>query len=148
MASDDFMDVKVTGIDVIRKRLDYFCTRFPNQVAAALKQEAELTMTESKGEVPVDTGSLRNSGFVDEPKIDGNQISVKIGYGGVATKVNPKTGEVTTTYAVIVHEDTTMNHTVGNAKFLENPIKRRRERLMANINMRVKRMLMQGGGVT
>jgi len=146
MASGDFLDVRVTGIDTIRRRLDFFCTRFPNEVAAALKQEAELTMTESKREVPVDTGSLRNSGFVEEPRINGKQISVKLGYGGVATKVNPKNGEVTTTYAVIVHEDLSAHHAVGNAKFLENPIKRRREKLMQNINLRVKRMLTSGGG--
>ncbi|MFA5037888.1 MAG: hypothetical protein WC479_12025 [Candidatus Izemoplasmatales bacterium] len=145
MPSGDFLDVRVTGIDTIRRRLDFFVTRFPNEVAAALKQEAELTMTESKREVPVDTGSLRNSGFVEEPRINGKNISIKLGYGGVATKVNPTSGEVTTTYAVIVHEDMTANHTVGNAKFLENPIKRRREKLMQNINLRVKRML-EGSG--
>jgi hypothetical protein len=146
----DFIDVRVTGLDTARRRLDFFCTNFPHEVAAALKQEAELTMTESKREVPVDTGSLRNSGFVDQPVINGKQISVKVGYGGVATKVNPKNGEVTTTYAVIVHEDLAANHSVGNAKFLENPIKRRRERLMSNINSRVKRMLTTqgGGGIT
>jgi len=141
MASNDFMDIKVQGLDQARNRLVYFKNKFPHEVAAALKTEAELTMTESKKEVPVDTGALRDSGFVDEPKISGGDISVRLGYGGVATKVNEKTGEITTTYAVIVHEDMKAHHVVGKAKFLEDPIKRRREKILTNINLRVKRAL-------
>lgn len=141
LASNDFLDVQVRGLSQARNRLEYFRKTFPNEVAAALKTEAELTMTESKREVPVDTGALRDSGFVDEPKISANNISVKLGYGGVATKVNPKSGEITTTYAVIVHENMKAHHVVGKAKFLEDPIKRRRKNILNNINLRVKRAL-------
>jgi hypothetical protein len=119
--------------------------RFPRETAAALKKEAEITMTESKLEVPVDTGSLRNSGFVQAPKMFNNNISVKLGYGGVATKVNPKTGELTTQYAIQVHEDLSVRHRVGKAKFLEDPIKRRRNDIARNLARSVDRTLANGG---
>lgn len=97
-------------------------------IAAAdkfLKQEAEELMTESKEECPVDTGALRSSGYVGDVGHAGLVSTVRLGYGGVAAKVNPKTGETTEVYAVEVHEDLTTHHKVGKAKFLEDPYNRR-----------------------
>jgi len=140
------MSIKETGIKEAQLRIEYFRANYPSKVATALKKEAELTMTESKREVPVDTGSLRNSGFVEAPKISLNNISVKMGYGGVATKVNPKTGQLTTVYAITVHEDMETRHRVGKAKFLEDPIKKRRGMILENINLSIKRAL-EGSGI-
>ncbi len=144
MAISDFMSIKVNGLDSARRRLVYFKNKFPHEVAAALKTEAELTMTESKKEVPVDTGALKDSGFVDEPKIQGDNISIRLGYGGVATK-REANGEITVTYAIIVHEDLNAHHTVGKAKFLEDPLKKRQKNILNNINLRVKRALERRG---
>lgn len=67
----------------------------PLEVARALYIEANLIMTESKRLVPVapDGGTLRASGTVDEPVIDGGNISVEMSYGGAAQA-----------YAIAVHE--------------------------------------------
>jgi len=145
--ANDFFDIRVEGFERMRARLSGFVQRYPNEVKAALKQEAEIIMTQSKREVPVDTGALKNSGFVSEPTQSGQNISIKLGYGGTSTKVNPKTGEVTTVYAIYVHENTAWHHRVGKAKFLEDPIMRAREKLMNRIAYRVKRLLESGGVV-
>lgn len=86
--------------------------QFPDAVAKALYQEAQIEMTESKRRVPVDTGTLRASGFVSEPEHPGTQVSVTLSYGGEAEQ-----------YAVIVHEDLEAYHLVGQAKYLESVLK-------------------------
>ena len=107
------------------------------KLSAALYQEGQGLITSSQPLVPVDTGALRSSGFVNTPVTSGDKISVKLGYGGPATKVNPKTGEATTDYAVKVHEDLQMHHTVGEAKYLEKPARQLQPKLEGNIKRRL-----------
>lgn len=79
--------------------------------AQAMYELGNEVMNESKADyVPVDTGTLRDSGQVDM-EIDGSTITVILGYGGAAKD-----------YAVIQHEDLTLHHTHGQAKFLETPM--------------------------
>jgi hypothetical protein len=82
---------------------------YPDRVKSALYQEAQIEMTESKKRCPVDTGILRASGFVAEPEVDGENISVTLSYGGAAVD-----------YAIPVHENLEAFHPVGEAKFLES----------------------------
>ena len=112
-------------------------------VGAALYQEGELIMTDAKELTPVDTGALRSSGFVEQPKQQGNVTTVQLGFGGVATKLNEKTGEPTTSYGLIVHEDLNMHHTSGEAKFLEKPVMKRSKDIATRITKRLQRMMKQ-----
>ena len=84
------------------------------KAAAFLYQRAQYVMTESKREVPVKTGALASSGFVEQPDVSRGSISVTMGYGGPARE-----------YAIPVHEDLTARHTEGRkAKYLEDPVRR------------------------
>lgn len=83
--------------------------------------EGSGILAASQGLVPVDTSALKSSGYVSEPEQEGDRITVNIGYGGPAAKVNPKTGESTDGYAIYVHENLEAFHPVGTAKFLEIP---------------------------
>ncbi|HXH11157.1 MAG TPA: HK97 gp10 family phage protein [Alphaproteobacteria bacterium] len=76
----------------------------------ALFQVGEQIMTEAKALTPVDTGALRASGTVLPPEQDGTTVRVVLGFGGPAIP-----------YALRQHEDVTLRHTVGQAKFLEQP---------------------------
>ena|SRR5690242_17900092 len=100
-------------------------TKFGETAARALGRqlylEAEGIMAQSKELVPVDTGTLRASGFVLPPVQDGTVMRVELGYGGPAAKINPKTGESSDGYAVYVHENLEAHHPHGMAKFLEIP---------------------------
>lgn len=82
----------------------------PNALGAALYQEAEDIMAKSKPLVPVDTGALRASGQVQTPRVSGNAVSVTLGYGNSSVA-----------YALIVHENLSAHHDVGQAKYLEQP---------------------------
>jgi hypothetical protein len=139
------VNVKETGTQEAINKLSSFIRLYPREVAGGLKEEGELTMTESKKECPVDTGALRSSGHVEAPIISGEKISVKLGYGGIATKINPKSGLPTTSYAIKVHEELGVHHKVGKAKYLEDPIKRRRMMIWQNINASVTRALRRSG---
>ena len=76
-------------------------------------------MAESEDEVPVATGTLQSSTFVEQLE-DG---TVLFGYGVFNDLTNPKTGLKASEYMIIVHEDLTMNHpNGGKAKFFEDPV--------------------------
>lgn len=101
----------LTGADVLLAGLDQLIEQAPTALAAAIYQEAETIMADSKANyVPVDTGVLRDSGFVAPPEIDGNVVSVELGYGGAASA-----------YALVQHERLDYHHTVGGPKYLERP---------------------------
>ena len=72
-----------------------------------LLEEAQDTMDASRGEVPVDTGALRDSGDVGSLNVSGSRAAVEFGYSA--------------SYAVIVHEDMNNHHDDGGPKFLEGP---------------------------
>ena len=135
------MQISVTGLQEVQTRLTQFAQRHPVLVAKALTDEARFIMRESFYEVPYDTGSLRNSGFVDPPTISSRNISIKLGYGGPAVKVNPKSGQLTTVYAVEVHENMNTAHKIGKAKFLYDPIMRNAEKLSQRLVDSVERLL-------
>lgn len=84
---------------------------FRKEAAAALFLVAEIIMGQAKVLCPVDTGTLRNSGYVKPPVIEGNSITVVLGFGGAAKE-----------YAIYVHENLNAVHPVGQAKFLSTPL--------------------------
>jgi hypothetical protein len=81
-------------------------------VESAVYREAEREMTMAKELTPVDTGALRASGRVEGPDHEGGAVVFHLAYGGPAIE-----------YALRVHEDLMMHHTVGQAKFLETPVR-------------------------
>lgn len=99
-------NVSMSGVREWTARLRDLKEKFPDRVKAALYHEANIEMTESKRRVPVDTGSLRASGYVAQPERDGNKLSVELGYNK--------------DYAVYVHENLEALHPHGEAKFLES----------------------------
>lgn len=84
------------------------------ELPGAIYREGERMMTLSKLQVPVDTGTLRSTGSVSEPSMLSQHPEVSLGYGGPAAP-----------YALIVHEDLNAHHTVGKAKYLEDPVRQR-----------------------
>lgn len=71
---------------------------------------ANQVITNAKTITPVDTGKLISSGGTDTPKINGNSVTIVLGFGAK--------------YAAAVHENLNANFKVGQAKFLEVPMRR------------------------
>ena len=102
-------------------------------------------MSESLGQVPVDTGTLISSAYLGVARrtdLKNYRYGAVLGYGspeGVESQVNfgpiewlmepsnginPKSGLQASTYAAKVHEDLDMPHpNGGKAKFLEDPVR-------------------------
>lgn len=115
--------------------LKKIASKFPDHVANAMYQEAQIEMTESKRRCPVSPlpapkgvipGTLRDSGKVARPERKGTHISVTMGYGGAAED-----------YAVVQHENLDFHHTTGQAKFLESVINESRPYMAGRIANRV-----------
>lgn len=113
--------------------------------AGALYQGATNIMSESKlNYVPVDTGTLRSSGLVEQPKLEGDRVVVVLGYGGPAAP-----------YALAVHENPRSGKTggvspsgqpykrwarVGQWKYLETPFQALRHTIAPRVAAAVARV--------
>jgi hypothetical protein len=99
----------LSGVKDMQRKLEQAATDLQRRQALALRQEAEIEMTESKKRCPVDVGILRASGHVRPVEQHGGKTSVDLVYGGAAED-----------YAIVQHESLDFHHTVGQAKFLES----------------------------
>lgn len=88
------IDLKIKGVQKLKTSLREIANRVPQKAAAAIYQEANAVMTTAKKTtIPVNLGSLRNSGRVSRPKIQGSNIIVEITFGDTSAP-----------YALAVHE--------------------------------------------
>lgn len=96
------------GSPAFTKRLAELEGEGERAVAAGLRVLGEKIRGDSILQTPVDTGNLRASHYVESADGVRGPI-VEIGVGGPSQP-----------YAVRQHEDMSLRHPVGNAKFLEN----------------------------
>lgn len=127
--------VKIDGTQDVLRGLVVAHEAARKALAGALFIEANNVMNESKEIVPVDTGYLRASGYVDLPREGPGGINVEMGY--------------TAPYAIYVHENLNARHAPGKqAKFLEQPLMKAQEgmpeRVAAHIQRALKRHLRRG----
>lgn len=81
----------------------------------------EEILEESLKEVPRETDTLAQSADYTV-KQAGRQFEGEITYGVTKNPENPKTNNLASEYAVIVHEDMSAVHFQGKAKYLEDPV--------------------------
>lgn len=95
---------------------------------AALKAVYEygsMVITNAKTITPVDTGKLASSGGVEPPKINGDSVTIVIGFGAA--------------YAAAVHENLNARHAAGTqAKYLEVPMRRMASQFAPFVGGRIK----------
>jgi hypothetical protein len=91
---------------------------------SGLADGAEHILTVAIDQTPVDTGTLRRSGAVTEAPSE-NAVYVSFN----------------TPYAVKQHEDLTLKHKEGNAKYLENALNSEKAKVLALVAARVKAAL-------
>ena len=93
----------------------------------------EEILMASLEQVPKQTLTLANSAFYEVKRRTDTAGSVyayeaTLGYGGNGDPINPITGQHASAYMVKVHEDLSVYHPVGKAKFLEDPLRDYAER--------------------
>lgn len=142
------MKIKV-GVKVHSATAQIAGDRLTELLAVMLYREAEEIMARSKSQyVPVDTGTLRSSGTVLPPVVEGGKVSVTFGYGGAAAP-----------YALRVHENPRSGKTegvspsgakysswakVGQWKYLEVPVNEARRGMDVRIGYRIRQAVTNG----
>lgn len=117
------LSLEVVGLTEVNRALQLLAERGERAAGQALREEAEIEMTEAKRRTPVDTGTLRSSGKVTGPDAD---LAVKLEFGGAAEE-----------YAIEVHENLETFHKTGQAKFLESTILESAPHLPARVGRRM-----------
>lgn len=141
------MGMQVRGIAQMRSTLRKIAEQYPKKVAAALYVEASIEMAEAKRRTPVaavNGGTLRASGLVSEPIIEGENISVTMSFGGAAQDyclaVHEHLSEHSPPSWVIAEENGGIewNASGTGPKFLESVINESRPYMAARIARRIK----------
>jgi len=119
--------ITVVGVDKVLAKLGRYGAEARHLAGAAIYQEALVIMADSKDNyVPVDQGVLKSTGHVELPVVSGNNVSVKMGYGGpaapyaLAVHENPRAGKT----GGVSPKGQRYKHwaTVGGYKYLERPL--------------------------
>lgn len=101
-------DIKIEGLEKVVANFNKVLGQIKYVNKQAMKDAADDLLMKAKNQAPIETGTLRRSGFVREIK-DGFEI----GFGGEASA-----------YAIVQHERLDFNHPHGGkAKYLEDPFK-------------------------
>ena len=112
---------EITGLDDLKKALKSAGNLAEKALASAMFEEQSAVISEAQTRTPVDTGTLRASGTVLAPDIQGSKVTVVAGFGGAAAK-----------YAIVQHE----KHS-SKSKFLERPFLERAPKIPGNLAKRV-----------
>ena len=118
-----------------------------------LTKIAENIMAESKNEVPVDTGTLKSTAYITAPMHKAYGVTfVKMGYGGLNDKLNPKPDKYTgklkmaSEYALAQHE-IKYHHKIGKWKFLEDPLRRQIKQFNQILVNQIRALIQKGGSL-
>ena len=121
-----------TGRKQVQRNLARARKAFRRSLGAALYHEGSALLAQSLKLVPVDTGRLRSTGYVSPPEDEVGGVFVEVGYG--------------TDYAVRQHEDSSLRHRVGQAKFLQQPFEESERGMLMRLQADMRRIASVGGG--
>lgn len=121
------MQIVLTGHTVAARQIQAATLAGPMAGARALYDEMVKVIDAARTDfVPVETGALRDSAFIEPPVMTERGATFRFGFGGPNAP-----------YAVIQHEDLTYRHKVGQAKYLELPLKARLGGMAMVLAMRI-----------
>lgn len=116
--------VVVTGAEEVRASLRRVGKAGQEAAKKVLGDYAKKILAKAKPLTPVDPedgGQLRDSGRTTKPTVTrAGNVSAGIVFGGAPLKRVMGKRRLNV-YAIVQHEDLTLKHTTGQAKFLEQP---------------------------
>ena len=121
-------DFQRSDLDMFEARCEAAIRNVGRGTKRATIAVCEEILAASKEQVPKDTLTLLMSAFYEVSRRTDTAATTwayeaVIGYGGNGDPVNPKTGRRASSYMVKVHEDLSVVHPTGKAKFLEDPLR-------------------------
>lgn len=115
---------KVIGLEKVCANLIIIGGKIDAIATKAITDEANTVLFKSMAQAPVETGDMRRSGTVEDPKITARAVTVEIGFH--------------TSYAEAVHENLKARHEIGKAKFLEDPVNESAPTFYKNVAARIR----------
>lgn len=123
MARFGAMLVTLVGGDKLTEAFARLGERVPRALGAGLYLEANNIMALAVEKAPLDLGTLRGSGYVTHPVVEGSKVSLEAGFGGPAEK-----------YALRQHEELAWRHPDGGeAKYFEKAVNQRSGQFAENV---------------
>lgn len=116
-------DISNTSIENFDNYCEVAISKLGNGSRKALAAACDEILDASLAQVPLDTGTLSDSAYYAITGYYKTGWNATIGYGGNGDPVNPITGKPASSYMVEVHEDLSVYHPLGKAKFLEDPVR-------------------------
>jgi hypothetical protein len=150
------MDIKWKQLDINNFIVNLYLKSndLENNAGDVLLEFAHQVMAESTAEIPVSTGTARDSAYIESPRKANGKVWVKMGYGGMNDKRNPDTGLMASQYVLKLHETKPTPpgggyyHPYGTWKFFESPLRRNKKLFYQLLGIKVKALLNRGGKVT
>lgn len=118
-------EVKLEGFIELTNKLNKSISKISTIVEDALLDCGNDLQQRAQDLTPVDTGALRSSAFTGAES--GSNPSVIVGF--------------TEEYAVYVHENLEAHHPVGQAKFLEQPLRENTDKYVEYIKDKVQDLI-------
>lgn len=117
-----------TSLEDFKAKCEFAIRNVNRGTKKATTEAVREIMRESLNQVPRMTWALMSSAYYEVRRRTDTSTNTWVyegimGYGGNGNPINPKTGKQVSSYMMIVHEDLDANHTVGKAKFLEDPVR-------------------------
>ena len=103
------MPAEFTGFGEVTRRIPGTFKKFEEAGGRSMLQIARAIMREAQRLVPVDTGELRDSGYVRQVPLAGGGTTVIMGFNAF--------------HALWIHENLELYHPNGQAKYLEIPFR-------------------------
>ncbi|GLI51348.1 hypothetical protein TSYNTROOL_14340 [Tepidanaerobacter syntrophicus] len=118
--------VKLEGFVELTKKLNKSISKISDTVQDALLDCGNDLQQKSVDITPVDTGALRSSAFTEADR-QGKNPGVVVGFEEE--------------YAIYVHENLEAHHTVGQAKFLEQPLQENTDKYVGYVRDKVQDLI-------
>ncbi len=120
----------VKGTQATARHIAALGPRVETRIQGVLRAVAESRLTEMKQRTPVDEGTLKGTLHVTRPRRTFSGQEVGWAAGGPSAP-----------YAAVQHEDTTLRHTTGQAKFIESVVFEQSTAMVAEIAAGIRKVI-------
>ena len=118
-------EIKLEGFIELTNKLNKSISQISDTVQSALLDCGNDLQQKAVDITPIDTGALRASAFTEAES--GGNPSVIVGFEEE--------------YAIYVHENLEAHHDVGQAKFLEQPLKENADKYVGHVRDKVQELI-------
>lgn len=119
-------EIKLEGFIELTNKLNKSISQISDTIQSALLDCGNDLQQKAQDLTPVDTGALRSSAFTEADR-QGKNLSVVVGFEEE--------------YAIYVHENLEAHHDVGQAKFLEQPLRENADKYVEYIRDKVQELI-------